>query len=127
MAGSRRRLWSGERLIASITGKTGRPAAPDDEPGNPIVRPLLDTWPVLSRWRMVLGMEKRLLDQVGGGLEMCRCSGFLQPGAAWVFQDGYWDRTLEDRGTLFVPAEVDGASKGAEDLTDQLDAKSRRN
>ncbi len=24
----------------------------------------------------------------------------------WVFQRGYWDRTLEDRGTLFTPAET---------------------
>ena len=24
----------------------------------------------------------------------------------WTFQDGYWDRTLEDRGTLFAPAQV---------------------
>ncbi|MDE2508336.1 MAG: YXWGXW repeat-containing protein, partial [Planctomycetota bacterium] len=24
----------------------------------------------------------------------------------WAFQEGFWDRTLEDRGTLFAPAEV---------------------
>ena len=29
----------------------------------------------------------------------------------WVFQEGYWDRTLEDRGTLFAPAEVDKSAK----------------
>jgi WXXGXW repeat (2 copies) len=37
----------------------------------------------------------------------------------WVFQEGYWDRTFEDRGTLFTPAEVDSAAKGAENLTYQ--------
>ncbi len=37
----------------------------------------------------------------------------------WVFQDGYWDRTLEDRGTLFAPAQLDKSAKPDQDLTYQ--------
>ena len=37
----------------------------------------------------------------------------------WVFQDGYCDRTLEDRGTLFAPAQVNKSTKPTEDLTYQ--------
>src|SRR5262249_44603492 len=36
-----------------------------------------------------------------------------------VYQDGYWDRTLEDRGTLFAPAQVDQSARSKPDLTYQ--------
>ena len=36
---------------------------------------------------------------------------WIRQPEGWVFQDGYWDRTLEDRGTLFAPAEVDKSAK----------------
>ena len=51
------------------------------------------------------------------GLE-CPPSGFASRTAG-CFKKGYWDRTLEDRGILFTPAEVDKNARGADDLTYQ--------
>ena len=50
-------------------------------------------------------MAERFLDESAVGWSWVPAQWNRQP-EGWVFQEGYWDRTLENRGTLFSPAQV---------------------
>jgi hypothetical protein len=112
-------FWSERRTDRLDYRKNGPPQErPDDEPGEP---PSADCFFIPGQYYPDgdgVAWKKGFWTKSQPGWAWVPAQWVRQPDG-WVFQEGYWDRTLEDRGTLFAPAEVAPAARGAEDLTYQ--------
>ena len=112
-------FWSERKTDRLDYRKNGPPQErPDDEPGEP---PGADCFYIPGQYYPDgdgVVWKKGFWTKVQPGWSWVPAQWVRQPDG-WVFQDGYWDRTLEDRGTLFAPAEVAPAARGADDLVYQ--------
>ena len=113
-------FWSDRKTDRIDYRKDGPPAyRPDDDPGEPPASSTTDCFYIPGEYHPDgdgVVWKKGFWANAHPGWSWVPASWTHQT-EGWVFQDGYWDRTLEDRGILFAPAQMTGDAKSTDDLT----------